>query len=181
MSDFRDLVILLPGITGSVLANKFGKEVWAPSGGVVWRAITSFGGSVEGLELASDDTDDGVSAPRLVPDVTLVPGLVKIDGYSRIERYLVDQLGLAPGGNYFAFPYDWRRDNRISAKRLESSARDWLEAWRRSSGNAEAKLVLIGHSMGGLVARYFVECLGGWQVTRTLLTLGTPHRGSLNA
>ena len=50
-----------------------------------------------------------------------------------------------------------------------------------SSGNADAKLVLIGHSMGGLIARYFVECLGGWQVTRTLMTLGTPHRGSLNA
>src|SRR5690606_29804185 len=27
----------------------------------------------------------------------------------------------------------------------------------------------------------FVECLGGWKVTRTVLTLGTPHRGSLNA
>lgn len=181
MSDFRDLVILLPGITGSVLANKSGAEVWAPSGGAVWRAITSFGGSIESLELKSDDADDGVTAPRLVPDVTIVPGLVKIDGYSRIERYLVDQLGLEAGRNYFAFPYDWRRDNRVIAKRLESSAMDWLKAWRESSGNADAGLVLIGHSMGGLVARYFIECLGGWKDTRTLLTLGTPHRGSLNA
>jgi pimeloyl-ACP methyl ester carboxylesterase len=181
MSDFRDLVILLPGITGSVLANKSGKEVWAPSGGAVWRAITSFGNSIEDLELASDDADDGVTAPRLVPDVTLIPGLIKIDGYSRTERYLIDQLGLQAGRNYFAFPYDWRRDNRVIAKRLESSAMDWLKAWRASSGNADAKLVLIGHSMGGLVSRYFIECLGGWQVTRTLMTLGTPHRGSLSA
>ena len=181
MSDFRDLVILLPGITGSVLANKAGKEVWAPSGGAVWRAITSFGNSIEDLALASDDADDGVTAPRLVPDVTLIPGLIKIDGYSRTERYLIDQLGLEAGRNYFAFPYDWRRDNRVIAKRLEASAMDWLKAWRASSGNADAKLVLIGHSMGGLVARYFIECLGGWQVTRTLMTLGTPHRGSLNA
>ena len=181
MSDFRDLVILLPGITGSVLANKAGKEVWAPSGGAVWRAITSFGNSIEDLALASDDADDGVTAPRLVPDVTLIPGLIKIDGYSRTERYLIDQLGLQAGRNYFAFPYDWRRDNRVIAKRLEASAMDWLKAWRASSGNADAKLVLIGHSMGGLVARYFIECLGGWQVTRTLMTLGTPHRGSLRA
>ena len=181
MSDFRDLVILLPGITGSVLANKAGKEVWAPSGGAVWRAITSFGNSIEDLALASDDADDGVTAPRLVPDVTLIPGLIKIDGYSRTERYLIDQLGLEAGRNYFAFPYDWRRDNRVIAKRLEASAMDWLKAWRASSGNADAKLVLIGHSMGGLVARYFIECLGGWQVTRTLMTLGTPHRGSLSA
>ena len=181
MADFRDVVILLPGITGSVLANQAGKEVWAPSAGAAWRVITSLGHSIEGLELASDAADDGVTAPRLVDDVTLVPGLVKIDGYSRVEKYLIDQLGLQPGRNYFPFPYDWRRDNRVSAKRLEATALGWLKAWRASSGNADAKLVLIGHSMGGLVARYFIECLGGWQSTRTLLTLATPHRGSLNA
>ena len=157
MSAFPDLVILLPGITGSVLANKNGKEVWSPSGGAIWRAITSFGNSIEDLALASDDTDDGVTAPRLVPDVTLIPGLIKIDGYSRVENYLIDQLGLVAGSNYFPFPYDWRRDNRVIAKRLESSAMGWLKAWRASSGNADAKLVLIGHSMGGLIARHFIE------------------------
>jgi pimeloyl-ACP methyl ester carboxylesterase len=181
MSTFRDLVILLPGITGSVLANAKGKEVWAPTGGAVWRAITSFGNSIEDLALASDDADDGVTAPRLVPDVTLVPGLVKIDGYSRISQYLVEQLGLVEGQNFHPFPYDWRRDNRVNAKRLESQAMDWLQRWRASSGNADARLVLIGHSMGGLIARWFLECLGGWQHTRALMTLGTPHRGSLNA
>ena len=35
--------------------------------------------------------------------------------------------------------------------------------------------------MGGLVARYFLECLDGWRDTRMLITFGTPHRGSLNA
>ena len=35
--------------------------------------------------------------------------------------------------------------------------------------------------MGGLIARYFLECLEGWRVTRHLITLGTPYRGSLNA
>lgn len=181
MSTFKDLVVLLPGITGSVLANAKGKEVWAPTAGAVWRAITSFGHSIEGLELAGDDVDDGVRATRLVPDVTVVPGLVKIDGYGRVSRYLCDQLGLVEGQNFRPFPYDWRRDNRVVAQRLESQAMDWLKQWRASSGHADAKLVLIGHSMGGLVARWFLECLGGWKVTRTLMTLGTPHRGSLNA
>jgi pimeloyl-ACP methyl ester carboxylesterase len=181
MADFADLVILLPGITGSVLANQAGKEVWAPSGGAVWRAITSFGGSIEGLELAGDEIDDGVTATRLVPDVSLVPGLIKIDGYSRVSDYLVAQLGLREGQNFRAFPYDWRRDNRVNAKRLEAQALTWLKDWRAESGNAAAKLVLIGHSMGGLISRYFIECLGGWQHTRTLMTLGTPHRGSLSA
>jgi pimeloyl-ACP methyl ester carboxylesterase len=178
---FKDVVVLLPGITGSVLSNARGKEVWSPSAGAVWRAITSFGGSIEGLELGADGDPQGVTAPRLVPDVTIVPGLIKIDGYTRIEQTLISKLGLEKGKNYFPFPYDWRLDNRVNALRLQQQAMDWLQRWRTSSGAADAKLVLIGHSMGGLVSRWFLECLEGWRDTRTLITLGTPHRGSLNA
>jgi hypothetical protein len=58
---------------------------------------------------------------------------------------------------------------------------DRLEKWRSVPANAAARLVLIGHSMGGLISRYFLECLGGWREARTLITLGTPHSGSLNA
>lgn len=178
---YRDVVILLPGITGSVLANATGKEVWSPSAGAVWRAVVSRGGSIEDLELAPGGDGVGVTAPRLVPDVTIVPGLIKIDGYTTIESYLIAQLGLTRGQNYFPLPYDWRLDNRINARRLEQQALDWLRSWRTSSGAADARLVLIGHSMGGLVSRYFLECLGGWEHTRALITLGTPHQGSLNA
>lgn len=181
MSAFGDVVILLPGITGSVLANAAGKEVWSTSAGAIWRAIKSFGGSIEDLELATDGDPRGVQATRLMPDLTIVPGLIKIDGYTRIEEYLIAQLGLERGKNYFPFPYDWRLDNRINAKRLADQALDRLKKWRASSGNAQAKLVLIGHSMGGLVSRYFLECLGGWRDARALFTLGTPHQGSLSA
>lgn len=40
---------------------------------------------------------------------------------------------------------------------------------------------IIGHSMGGLVARYYVQRLGGDQRVHTLCTLGTPHSGSVPA
>ncbi len=40
---------------------------------------------------------------------------------------------------------------------------------------------IIGHSMGGLVARYYVQRLGGDRHVHTVCTLGTPHRGSLAA
>jgi hypothetical protein len=39
----------------------------------------------------------------------------------------------------------------------------------------------IGHSIGGLVARSYVDVLGGHEVTKQVITLGTPHRGALNA
>jgi len=40
---------------------------------------------------------------------------------------------------------------------------------------------LVAHSMGGLIARYYVQCLGGDERVHTLVTLGTPHAGSLHA
>ncbi len=40
---------------------------------------------------------------------------------------------------------------------------------------------VVGHSMGGLVARYYVQRLGGDVRVHTLVTLGTPHRGTLPA
>lgn len=40
---------------------------------------------------------------------------------------------------------------------------------------------VIGHSLGGLIARYYLQRLGGDQRVHTLVTLGTPHSGSLLA
>ncbi|MEE1772072.1 alpha/beta fold hydrolase [Streptomyces sp. JV185] len=37
---------------------------------------------------------------------------------------------------------------------------------------------IVGHSLGGLIARYYVQRLGGDQRVRTLVTLGTPHAGT---
>jgi len=65
-------------------------------------------------------------------------------------------------------------DNRVAARKLAKSAHAWLTAWRQSSGNANAKLILIAHSMGGLVSRYFLECLEGWKDTRALVTSERP-------
>ncbi len=41
--------------------------------------------------------------------------------------------------------------------------------------------MILAHSMGGLVARYYLEVLGGWKDTRALITFGTPYRGAANA
>ena len=37
---------------------------------------------------------------------------------------------------------------------------------------------IVGHSLGGLIARYYVQRLGGDTRVRTLVTLGTPHSGT---
>ncbi|MGO1973789.1 MAG: esterase/lipase family protein [Propionibacteriaceae bacterium] len=40
---------------------------------------------------------------------------------------------------------------------------------------------VIGHSLGGLISRYYVQRLGGAERVHTLVTLGTPHQGTLLA
>lgn len=62
-----------------------------------------------------------------MPDVHFVPGRVKIDGYSAIVRMIHDNFEVRPGSlhnatpaNFFEFPYDWRRDNRVAARQLRA-------------------------------------------------------------
>jgi hypothetical protein len=175
-----DVIVLLPGILGSVLQRN-GKDVWAPSGSAFFRALISLGDSLQDLALRTDgDPQDGVTATRLMPDVHLIPGFWKIDGYSKIRDTIRQTFDVTEGKNYVEFAYDWRLDNAISAQRLKEAADGWLHR-RRQDGHPNAKLILVGHSMGGIVARYFLEVLGGWQDTRLLVTFGTPYRGSLNA
>jgi hypothetical protein len=181
-----DVVVLLPGITGSQLRQN-GKVVWGYSAGTIAKGLWTLGGSLErALALPDDDVsrdelDDGIVADALIPDLHLIPGFWKIDGYTAIVDAITANFEVRAGENFFQFPYDWRRDNRVAARKLARSAHAWLTAWRQSSGNADAKLILIAHSMGGLVSRYFLECHEGWKDTKALITFGTPYRGSLNA
>ncbi|HSP79509.1 MAG TPA: hypothetical protein VLQ93_13315, partial [Myxococcaceae bacterium] len=181
----KDVVVLLPGLLGSVLERE-GKEIWGLSTGAFFRALMSLGGSIHSLTLRGDSggelADDGVVPTKLIPDTHLLPGFWKIDGYTHVARTLESRLGLVRGQNFFEFPYDWRRDIRFTAKRLAEEAPRWLHAWRNTHGGSpDSRLILVAHSMGGIVSRYFLECLGGWRDTRALITFGTPHRGSLMA
>jgi len=175
----RDVIVVLPGITGSVLCAD-GRDVWGLSGRALWSGITSGGESLQRLRLRDGDPGD-IVAERLLPTAHLVPGLVKIDGYSALVGLLRETFETVPGGNFIEFPYDWRLDNRIAARRLAQTVERALHDWRRHTGNPAAKVILLAHSMGGLVARYHLEVLDGWRDCRALITFGTPYRGSLDA
>jgi pimeloyl-ACP methyl ester carboxylesterase len=78
----------------------------------------------------------------------------------------------------YVLPYDWRKNNAIAARQLA----ELLERIRAVSGD-DARIAIIAHSMGGLVARYYLEALEfqgheGRRSVQSLITLGTPHRGS---
>ncbi|WFB09943.1 hypothetical protein LRS74_25055 [Streptomyces sp. LX-29] len=82
-----DLVVVVPGILGSRLADRDGKEVWGLSGGALWRGIRTLGGSVRDLRLPDDIGDDhpgdGVRPIGLLHDLHALPGVGPlVDGYS---------------------------------------------------------------------------------------------------
>ncbi|MEO0374659.1 MAG: lecithin--cholesterol acyltransferase [Cyanobacteria bacterium P01_A01_bin.17] len=191
----KDMVVILPGILGSVL-QKDGKDIWAISGRSIWNTLTNSDKVIQDLKLGEDDPEkfdlgDGIRATRLMADAHLVPGLVKIDGYTQTSKLIADNFDVTPGdiyndpedkvANFYHFPYDWRRDNRANARILKHFLDMRLKRWREASGAQDAKVILLAHSMGGLVSRYYLEVLGGWQDARALFTFGTPYRGSFNA
>jgi pimeloyl-ACP methyl ester carboxylesterase len=191
----QDLIVLLPGITGSVL-QKDGRDLWSPSLRALFGAAATLGKNLNEMKLQGDDPEiddlgDGITASRLVPDAVLVPGLVKIDGYTKLSEMIKACFDVKEGAlhaventprpaNYFEFPYDWRRDNRAAARWLKQLIDARLPRWREYAG-AEAGVILIAHSMGGIIARHYLEVLGGREYCKALITLGTPYGGSLKA
>jgi hypothetical protein len=177
-----DVVVVVPDFGGSVLARD-GKDVWSASGGAL--SLENLGRLGRELVLEDDPVDvdevDGITAARVVDEVSLVPGLWRIDGYDTLRRLLAESFDTRAGENVFEFPYDWRRDHRVAARRLARLSAEWLSSWRRTSGASDARLVLVAHGTGGLVAQHFVEVLEGWRDTRLLISLGTPFGGTLVA
>src|SRR5690606_27060483 len=96
----------------------------------------------------------------------------------KIPRLLGRLFDVEEGRNYREFAYDWRRDLRAAAKAFDRAATGWLEEWRQQLGREDVKLVIIGHSMGAMVARYYLEALDGWKNARALVTFGAPFRGT---
>jgi hypothetical protein len=190
-TNLKDIIIILPGITGSVLS-KEGIIVWDGSYRAIFSVITH-PSTLYSMKLEVDDPDrddlgDGVRALKIANDFHLLPGLWKIDGYTALRQMIFRDfevieglVGAATPANYFEFAYDWRRDNRYSARKLKELVDNQLMRWRKHTGFRDSQVILIGHSMGGLISRYYLEVLEGWCNCKALITFGTPFRGSVNA
>lgn len=180
----RDAVVVLPGIMGSEL-------VEAATGTVLWglanpgwyvRAWTS-GRSLRALAVTDDEREGRgarVQATRTLKFPAFAPLLRGFEPYTdllaSVRRFVADSAAVRE------FAYDWRLAIDYNAAELAKVAEQHLAAWRQHpKGSRDAKLVLIAHSMGGLVARYFTGVLGGARDVRATVTLGTPFHGAVKA
>jgi len=85
--------------------------------------------------------------------------------------YILDDNDFNEGENLFCFSYDWRKDNAYNAALL-SDFIDNVLLWTGSN-----KVNLVGHSMGGIVAKTFIKLFDESRVEK-LVFIGTPHLGA---
>ena len=77
------------------------------------------------------------------------------------------KLGYVTDSNFFVFAYDWR-------KSIDSIVDD-LNAY--INAKPAGKYKIVGHSLGGLVARIYSQKYGATKID-TILTVGSPHYGA---
>lgn len=182
---FADLVVVVPGVFGSRLSHH-GVPLWGDSSAGFLPWVRTRGADLGHLSVGADDPSledlgDGIVADALIDGFYVVGRFVKVGGYAALTRSLQTQLSLKLGENLQLFAYDWRRDLRVSTRRLATKVEGWLHAWRSRSGNRNAKVVLICHAMGGLVGHAYAEIEGGWPAIRTIVSIGSPFLGSIRA
>ncbi|MGH3902111.1 MAG: lipase/acyltransferase domain-containing protein [Pseudonocardiaceae bacterium] len=182
MAERQHLIVVLPGIGGSVLARP-GKP-----DDVVWDAGK---GDIADLIFRSDRMSVA-EAPRLEPlgltESTKFMAFTVVPGYEKLLDQLtafgvVDRRGdpqrPEPSANVVAVPYDFRHGIVAAAERLDAVVCAHLAG--ASQAERAGRVIVVAHSMGGLVARVWMGLLGRWPWCRSLITLGAPHRGAPKA
>lgn len=191
----RTPVVLIPGVFGSRLRDRAsGEEVWP---GPWWRlATSSYPELALDFDAATGQPKDspleafGIAEQAVGQDFyrPIIETLVRHGGYVR------SVVGTKPKANerrLYVFAYDWRQDNVRSAQELHRT----IEAIRAAHGDPNLKVDLVAHSMGGLVARYFLRfgaedvldgmprlvTMDGAARVRKLVLLGTPNLGSVSS
>lgn len=166
-SPLPDVVIFLPGVMGSELLL---------DDAVLWP-----GGWFEYKTRFRRMTD------LLRRDLTIGGVIRTFRGIRPLYQTILDDLvscGYREGadeperGTLIPMAYDWRRSNSVAAALLA----DLIDRVVAAHG-ASATVTLVAHSMGGLVARCYLESerygqRPGFSAVRALITIGTPHRGA---
>lgn len=186
-------VILVPGLTGSELID--GK-----TGTKVWFKLRHVRDNDLRLPISPNiaANHDDLKPGDIIRDVK--PGILpRIDVYGGFIASLIAQGGYREGrwdsppargyeNTIYVFPYDWRRDNVENARLLIRQ----IETLKRKLRRPNLKFDVIGHSMGGLIARYAAmygdadlpatataspTWAGAKDISR-LIIMGTPNEGS---
>ncbi len=116
--------------------------------------------------------------------VIIIPGILgsfdffgeqRLDPFLHTYDYLYETFelnGYNPEQKLFAFPYEWRDSNIDNAQKLKIKIDEIKQA------NNWPKVDIVAHSMGGLLAREYIESEYYGNDVDQLITLGTPQKGA---
>ena len=217
----RNPVIVIPGVMGSKLVeDSTDTVVWGTLGGKAPNPQKPYGARLlalpmrEGAKL-SELTDDVYPAGVLNRVKVKLLGLpIRLGAYVNILRalgvggYQDEELGLAGAIDYgddhfncFQFGYDWRRDLVENAQRfhefLEQKRAYVQQEYARRYGveNYDVRFDVVAHSMGGLLARYYMRygaddlpqdgsvpevTWAGARLLERVILIGTPNAGAVD-
>lgn len=177
VSETFPLFIFVPGIMGSRLTKTLPDGtrmvIWGKADGVFSRP-NKF--------LQYDEKDDVQAEP--LEDYYVVDKGFDVYGKAIAKLSFLD---LSAGNSVRKFSYDWRQPNARSAGKFA----DWM--CENQAEFATRPLVIIAHSMGGLVVKSWLKdryetsgCAGGgtfasWAKLKRIIFAGTPHYGAPKA
>ncbi|HET9655219.1 MAG TPA: alpha/beta fold hydrolase [Kineosporiaceae bacterium] len=105
--------------------------------------------------------------------ILLVHGMIDNRAIFAVLRRRLRRRGF---GRVFTLNYPpTTNDIRTAARDLSAAVEDLV------ARTGYERIHVVGHSLGGLIARYYVQRLGGDERVHTLVTLGSPHAGTLTA
>jgi pimeloyl-ACP methyl ester carboxylesterase len=157
-------VIVIPGILGSQLCDSSGNLVWGGR-----DSLFNF----DKLRLDFDFDPQRLSlAPCGLTETINVIGPFKFHQYDGLLNEL-ENIGYVSDKTLFKFSYDWRLSNFYTAEQLKN----FIDT---EFPDQNQKVDIVAHSMGGLIARIYVQSLGGSSRVQNIVFLGTPHHGSAN-
>ena len=144
-----------------------------------------------GGEIVSGDytLDDWRTTDLITDPVIVIPGIMgsaEVTNALMSRKLVLDPIlhtydnliasleenGYEKNKNLFEFPYEWRDSNIATADILKNK----IQSVKSNTG--VSRVDLAAHSMGGLVARYYIESPAYQNDVDQLVTLGTPHKGS---
>ena len=170
-------VILLPGVMGSRLEAKPGSNCQHRPSGIVWLNFEYLSDpiiqreSLSTLYLNSQGTGPA-DACDIIEPADLIDDAAPIKWAKDVYKGFVKTLGDADF-TVFTFPYDWRLG-------IDENA-DNLNTFIGKKVGAGNKVILVGHSMGGLVARAYVSDSTRAAKVAKVVTVGTPYLGAPKA
>jgi pimeloyl-ACP methyl ester carboxylesterase len=153
-------IVFIPGFAGSYLCEK-GKTTPVWPGKMDHRKIRL------PMDVNLDTKHLEHEACGVVREPIRLGSLRVSDVYGDFLGYLKTQMG--DNLKILEFSYDWRLTVEHNAHKLQE---------RIDQEFGGETVDIIAHSFGGLVARYYIQNLGGENRVRQLITMGTPHRGS---